>query len=233
MALLRDLTRSSIGVPLRRAVVGGGGRWVRSLPAGLRTWLDVDGDVVRPLRVEIGGGAFPTRGYVHVDYDRRAQHLEYLAPAWKLPFADGSVAEILAVHVLEHVHPTRLRQTLGEWRRVLRPDGVVWIHVPNALNLFRAYETVPSEKKWALNSVILGMYAAPAACRPEHIGSHREPDHRCVFDLDLLTRVLTDAGFVNVEDHTGRRSDRHTDAWQSLVPNISLVVCAERGRSAA
>ncbi len=98
-----DLTRDYPCLPVRQAVAAGRARWVAVLPNRLRRRLELDGGAIDPLRVEIGGGEFPTDGYVHVDADRRARHVEYLAAAWELPFEDGSVHEIRAVHVLEHL----------------------------------------------------------------------------------------------------------------------------------
>ncbi|MBC8872641.1 MAG: methyltransferase domain-containing protein [Planctomycetes bacterium] len=47
-----------------------------------------------------------------------------------LPFPDESFDVITAWHVIEHV--ADVRQTLAEWRRVLRPGGVVALETPDA-----------------------------------------------------------------------------------------------------
>lgn len=47
-----------------------------------------------------------------------------------LPFTDDSIDRVYAVHFLEHV--TDLLQMMNEVHRVLKPDGVLHVMVPNA-----------------------------------------------------------------------------------------------------
>src|SRR4051812_3495022 len=120
--------------PLRRAYYVDGARHgiVRALPEPARRKLGLeDESAVGSRRIEIGCGPFPQPGYVHVDIDPNARHLEAFAPAWELPFPDAWAKEILAIHSLEHVHPSKLLSTLREWHRVLAPEGFVRVHVPN------------------------------------------------------------------------------------------------------
>ncbi len=53
-------------------------------------------------------------------------------------FADGSVEEIYASHVVEHLgHRDELKPALGEFHRVLAPGGRVAISVPDIVTLSR------------------------------------------------------------------------------------------------
>ena len=219
------LLQGYAGPPVRRARCAGRAGWVERLPARLRQRLELDAELVDPLRVEIGSGPFPTPGYVHVDADRWARHVEHRAGASSLPFADGTVEELLAIHILEHVHASTLMPTLREWRRVLRPGGFAQIHVPDAATVFAAFLDSPPERKWTVMVPIFGMTSharlgAPAARDLER--------HHVIYDFALLERVLLDAGFDRVEDVSTEVTDRHTEAWRDLelVPRISLVVRA-------
>lgn len=226
--------RSYPCVPVRRAMSQGKAQWVEQLPRRFRDRLDLNGGVVEPLRIEIGGGRFPTPGYVHVDVDRRALHLEYVAPAWKLPFVDHAAAEILAVHVLEHVHPGRVGTTLREWYRVLKPHGVLQVHVPNAPEIVNAFGSVTPSEKWALVAAFFGMYRDATVSSPDELDPRRDlPDHQAMYDLDLLRDVLFRAGFSTVEDVTDEVVDRHTLGWAALVPRLSLVVRARKQTGAS
>lgn len=224
-----DLARDYPGIPLRRAVAKGNARWVHLLPASLRRRLDLDGGVVTPLRVEIGGGPFPSPGYVHVDADRSSRHLEHLAHAWQLPFADGSVQELLAIHVLEHVHPTSIDRTLGEWRRVVAPGGYAEIHVPDAATVFPAFLSSTNEKKWDLLIPIYGTTGDPTA-RRRGVAPDLER-HHIIYDFDLLRQVLLRSGFEHVDDVSQVVTDRHNEGWRQseLVDRVSLVVRAYAG----
>jgi predicted SAM-dependent methyltransferase len=226
---LLDLTRDYPGMTLRRAMAGGRAAWIGRLPAAVRRRLDLDGVGVTPLRVEIGGGRFPSPGYIHVDADRTSRHLEYVAPAWQLPFPDASVYELLAIHVLEHVHPTSIERTLREWRRILAPGGFAEIHVPDAATVFPAFLASTIEKKWDLLIPIFGMTGDPTT-RRKGVGVDLER-HHVIYDFDLLRQVLLRAGFDHVDDVSETVSDRHTEAWKEseLVDRVSLVVRAFAG----
>jgi SAM-dependent methyltransferase len=52
------------------------------------------------------------------------------APAGALPFADGSFDVLTAWHVLEHMADAA--RALAEWRRVLRPGGLLILETPDA-----------------------------------------------------------------------------------------------------
>lgn len=53
------------------------------------------------------------------------------ARAESLPFKDATFDAVVAQHLLEHIHNPK--EALREWRRVLRPGGVVAMVTPNAL----------------------------------------------------------------------------------------------------
>lgn len=214
--------------PVRRALAQGRAKWVRRLPAELRERFELDGGVVDPLRVEIGSGAFPSPGYVHVDADKWAKHVEYVAPATALPFADGTVEELLAIHILEHVHASDLIPTLREWRRVVRPGGFAQIHVPDAASVFQAFLDNPPENKWTVMIPIFGMTSHAQFGQP--VGQDLER-HHVIYDFALLERVLLEAGFARVEDVSAEVTDRHTAKWRNdgLIPRMSLVVRAYAG----
>jgi SAM-dependent methyltransferase len=222
---LNVLARTYPLVPLRRAMTEGRARWIGILPARLRQRLDLDGGPVVPLRIEIGCGPLPTAGYVHVDANRSSRHLEYVAPAWRLPFPDRSVHELLAVHILEHVHPTWIERTLREWQRVLAPGGFAEIHVPDASTVFPAYLEAAPEDKWKLLVPIFGTTGDPTQTGQ---GAGDLERHHVVYDFDMLRQVLIDSGFDHVDDMSEKITDYHDQAWKDaeLVDRISLIVHA-------
>jgi predicted SAM-dependent methyltransferase len=172
-------------------------------------------------RIEVGGGRFPTPGYIHVDVDRRARHLEAFAPAWELPFPSNWADEVLAIHSLEHVHPRLLGPTLREWHRVLAAGGRVRIHVPNAPELMRSFLESPVDGKWRAMGALLGMYChADVRCAED---LEVPSDHQLMLDFELLSSSLESAGFEDVVDLTGKVGDSHTESWRNVVPHFSLI----------
>lgn len=176
------------------------------------------------LRVEVGSGAHPTPGYFHVDVSWQARHLEAVAPMWDLPLPDDCAAEVRAIHALEHVEPRFLLDTLAEWRRVLIRGGVVHISVPNGPAISDALRTASVPDKWPLIGSLLGMYCNPQSRAPEELVARS--DHQIVFDQDLLTWALSEAGFTEIVDRTDEEDDRHSVAWRALVDRYSLIMSA-------
>jgi SAM-dependent methyltransferase len=203
------------------------GRIVAGMPLAIRDRIGLgDETAIGSRRIEVGSGPYAQAGYLHVDVDPRAGHVEAITPAWQLPFPDAWATEVLAIHSLEHIPPPKLLETLREWRRVLVPAGRVRIHVPNGPGLFKAFQDSPVEGKWAIMGSILGMYCAPDANCPEDLTVRS--DHQLIFDLPLLTWALTAAGFRDVKDLTDAAEDRHILAWRNRVRRYSLVVTAAR-----
>lgn len=85
--------------------------------------------------LNIGAGADRRDGYVSVDL--RPEVADVVASADALPYGDGEVDEILAFDILEHFPRARTDAVLEEWRRVLRPGGVLSVRVPNMWQLCR------------------------------------------------------------------------------------------------
>ena len=111
---------------------------MKRVARGLRRWLSRRRELAQGTRkVEVGSGFSPRDGYLHIDLDPGAPHLEYVAEARELPLPDGFADELLASHVLEHVEPRFLQSTLREWHRVLKPGGTVEIHSPDSAHLMR------------------------------------------------------------------------------------------------
>lgn len=151
-------------------------------------------------------------------------HLEAVGPMWDLPFPDNWATHILAIQALEHVHPSRLEDTLREWHRVLAPGGRVLVSVPNGPAIMDVFRTVPVPEKWPLAGSILGMYCSPDIRDPRQLTVRG--DHQIVFDWELLEWALRTAGFCNVEDLSDEWQDRHSEAWSSVVKRYSLVAGA-------
>jgi predicted SAM-dependent methyltransferase len=175
-------------------------------------------------RIELGGGPYPLPGFLHVDADWQGNHLEAIASADHLPFRDDFAEEIVAIHLLEHIHPTVLTTVLAEWRRVLAPGGVLQVHVPDFEVLAAGFLLAEGHEKWKFMSAILGMYSAADATSPMDIRSL--PDHKLLLNWATLEMILKDAGFVEIENVSAAVRDRHTEGWAAVVEQISLVARA-------
>jgi SAM-dependent methyltransferase len=108
----------------------------------------------------------------------------------ELPFEDGSFDVVLSNHVIEHVgdRPDQLHH-LQEVRRVLRPDGVCYLAVPNRWGLIEPHFRLPF-LSWV-----------PRRLADPYVRATRRGTH---YDCLLPTRgraerLFTEAGFEHEE----------------------------------
>jgi predicted SAM-dependent methyltransferase len=89
--------------------------------------------IMATLNLHIGGQS-PHPDWKILDIEARPE-VDYVADAANLSqFSDNSVDKIYASHVLEHFFyclNNELLSVLQEWHRVLKPNGLLMISVPN------------------------------------------------------------------------------------------------------
>ena len=109
-------------------------------------------------------------------------------------WARNEVAEIYACHVLEHIPRPEVVPTLREWRRVLKPGGLLRVAVPDFEAVSRLYQC---------HNVPLWRIVGPISGRQDY----EQNTHYSVYDYHYLAWQLSQAGF-----HTITRWE--PDDWQ-------------------
>jgi len=159
----------------------------------------------RNLSVNLGSGGRGLPGWINLD--ARASHADQTIAfdvRRRLPFADGSVARILAEHLIEHLDfRSDVPGVLDEFHRILRPGGVVRIVVPDAERYLQAYVERSRDKfaalGWNLTQLPHDIYT------PMHIVNHtfhQEGEHQFGWDFDTLQWALRQAGFGEISRQT-------------------------------
>lgn len=142
-------------------------------------------------------------GYTSVDFDDETADIRADVSDMHM-IEDESVEEILAFHILEHfragnkyephlsnpLNPNTVMDALAEWRRVLKPDGILYIKVPDIDKIFWLRHNC---QHWALGDG----GNPPFRAYSDWICSNGQ--HQCVFDKDTMREVLKLAGFRDVE----------------------------------
>ncbi|MEI6023725.1 MAG: methyltransferase domain-containing protein [Phycisphaerales bacterium] len=104
-------------------------------------------------------------------------------------FADGSVTEVYASHVYEHLgFRQELSTAFNEVARVLKPGGILSIAVPDLEILMKLFihPQLPPDQRQYVQMMICG-------------GQVDEYDfHKCGFTFDLLGARLHSHGFCNI-----------------------------------
>lgn len=102
------------------------------------------------MKLDIGSQNARFKDFTTVDL--YAPEADIKADAGDLPFADNTVTEIWASHILEHFPPSRVQPVLKEWLRVLVPGGTARIVIPDLDDACRAW----LERRPAAMSMIFG-----------------------------------------------------------------------------
>lgn len=90
------------------------------------------------MKIDLGSGAVRIDGYTPIDWSLGNDVCE-------LPFADNSLDEIRASHVLEHVERSRVVEVTRHWVDKLRPGGILRIAVPDFDEIMRLGEQDATE----------------------------------------------------------------------------------------
>jgi predicted SAM-dependent methyltransferase len=115
---------------------------------------------------------------------------------------------VYACHVLEHIPRPDTADTLAEWRRVLKPGGVLRVAVPAFSALVELYQET------GRLSLVLG----PLYGRQDY----PENTHYQAFDWYTLRQALFRAGFRDIHGWDWRQTDHadHDDGSQHYYPHM-------------
>lgn len=166
------------------------------------------------LRVHLGCGKRYIPGWMHVDL-ADFPHIDYKHDARTLPmFGDNMADLVYACHLLEYYDREEVVDVLREWKRVLKPGGVLRLAVPNFSALVRCY----------LKYKDLDLVHGPLYGRWE-VDPGFVIYHRTVYDYVSLKAVLEEAGFTNIHAYNWRETIHkdYDDYSQAYIPHMQKV----------
>lgn len=135
------------------------------------------------IRLNLGAGETPISGFIPID--RKSGKEVYPLT----DYADGSVDEIRASHILEHFSQRKVADVMKEWARVLKFGGVISIAVPNFDYVHAEYAKMREGKEFdsKIFSYLMG-------------GHDDENDyHKSTFNPETLEHYMAGAGFTQIE----------------------------------
>ena len=162
------------------------------------------------MKLHLGCGKKYIKGFKHVDL-QNFDHIDYKTSVDNLNFAeDNSIELIYSAHVLEHFGRNEYKNVLQEWFRVLEPNGVLRLSVPN----FEAIVQYYTKKNDNLD-ILLGLLVGG-----QKVGQYDY--HKMIFDKNLLTNVLQEIGFVNVRKYDWENTSHYyvDDFSQAYLPHM-------------
>lgn len=93
------------------------------------------------MKINLASGQRPfSEPWINIDGIDQGYKVDILTDAKDLHmFEDESVGIIVAHHLVEHIAIHELEYYVGEWRRILKPEGILSIHVPDLRELDKAW----------------------------------------------------------------------------------------------
>lgn len=160
------------------------------------------------MKLHLGCGKRHIPGFVHIDAIDYP-HVDHVATIDNLSFiGDDSVDLIYNCHVLEHFKRREVSKVLSEWKRVLKPGGILRISVPDFAALCEVYQ-----RYGKLELVIGALFG-----RQDYLYNI----HYNVFDYPALARILEEVGFEQVRRYDWRETE-HADVddfSQAYIPHM-------------
>ncbi len=140
------------------------------------------------MKIHLGSGKRFIPGFVHVDL-ADFDHIDYKQNVNDLScFEDNTADLIYACQVLEYFDREEMPAVLSEWKRVLKPEGILRLSVPNFKTLSDLYQAGLS-----LDYFLGTLYGKWS------IGEDKYIFHKTTFDFNSAKNVLEDNGFKDVE----------------------------------
>ena len=135
--------------------------------------------------IHLGCGDIASPEFINVDA-RPAPHVHYVRDVTDLAiFPDNHADLVYACHVLEHVRHRALEHALWEWRRVLKPGGVLRLSVPDFDKLLCVYEAYHGDLRSIISPLMGGQ-------------EHDYNVHYSAFNRQYLSDKLIKVGFLEV-----------------------------------
>ena len=151
------------------------------------------------MKLHLGCGKRYIPGFTHID-QVKFPHVDFVQDIRSLPdIEDESASLIYACQVIEYFDREELPAVLTEWRRVLRPGGILRLSVPDFEVMSRLYRA-GLKLEWFLGT----LYGKISDGQGGYVY------HRTTFDEASLRDVFLSVGFVNPERWDWRQTE-HAD----------------------
>jgi predicted SAM-dependent methyltransferase len=158
---------------------------IRNRHSQLRSFRNID-------YLNVGSGPSLLPGFCNLDYIWRTGILCWDVTTG-IPFRDSTATGIFSEHCLEHISQNQCLFVLKEIRRILRPNGIARIVVPDGELYCRLYIQA------AEGQSVTWPYPSPRKNAMEQVNQiMREHGHQFIYDYETLRSAMLEAGFRDV-----------------------------------
>lgn len=162
------------------------------------------------MKINVGAGKRTHPDWWNCDIEQdpgASQPLDQICDAKSVPLPDGCADVVQAIHLIEHLYRWEIDAALSEWRRLLKPGGLLILELPNLVKCCENYlagrmrggKDPDQLSRW-------GIYGDPRTGNPFM-------NHRWGYSPSELMGILHERGFVRAAElptqfHPAGRSHR-------------------------
>jgi len=168
------------------------------------------------MKLHLGCGTRYIPGWVHVDQVKH-EHIDYVCSVDKLPFKDNSADIIYSSHVLEYFDYQEAEGiVLPEWKRVLKPGGILRLAVPDFEKIAGLYNSLFERGLSTKMDVFIGLLFG------RQLYNNKTCYHKCVYDEKKLSSILCKVGFKRLQLWDWRQTEHShiDDCSQAYLPHM-------------
>ncbi len=153
--------------------------------------------------IHLGCGEKNTPGWINVDLIP-LPHIHFIQNVISLPNFPNNFADIIyASHILEHISHLEINKVLKEWRRVLKPNGLLRLSVPDFDKIIQIYQSEKNSIRSILEPLMGGQ-------------DYEFNFHKNTFNKEHLSSLLKEAGFKEIKEWDPKVASHHTfNDWSS------------------
>ena len=157
------------------------------------------------IKLNMGCGETKLPGFLNVDNYVDNADIKADVSDMSGVVEDNYADEVYSSHCLEHFGKHEVLKVLLEWKRVLKPGGLLILNIPDLEWCLKNWLSKPEDKRWGWElDTIFGNQ------------NHGGEFHKTGFTRDRITYVLSALGFENIET---KYHDSH--AQQSILVNAT------------
>ena len=169
-------------------------------------------------KIHLGCGEKRLPNFINIDA-RETEYTDLVCDITKLPFEENSIDLIYMCHSLEHIPMLEVSDFLGSLRNILKPNGEVYISVPD----FSILSSLYLSGRVQLASIVRAIHGGQ-----EYPGN----THYLSYDQEFLTAILRGTGFNKIKtylpEHFLPNGFTDTSTYEIGNKRISLNVCASK-----
>jgi predicted SAM-dependent methyltransferase len=131
----------------------------------------------------------------------RRSNIQWADATKRIPLASSSVDVLYSSHMIEHLDREEAKSFLAEARRVLKPNGIVRVVVPDLRIIVQKYCQDGNADSLVERTLLPQSRPRTMREKIKWLGLSARSKHRWMYDAASLSRLLSDAGFSDAVAH--------------------------------